>query len=378
MDNQLMLIIGGIKISWFAVFTAAACLAGMMAACLLRRLQRRPVSDIFIAVTFAVPLGLLFGRILYSLFPGDSFSNLAEFADLTNGGFGLYGVLFGVFLAAVIACRCFRAEGPGSLLDCLAVGGSLAIAAGRFATCFTSAETGYQVDFRLFTVYDSRLDIYNLAVYQLDGIYESVIFVICAAFFIYCLGNAGNGRSDGKPALLMIALHGTNQVVMDSMRADPLKLGLNEFIKISQIIGILCCVAVLVYLIVDHVRRNGFGKKHVITIAAILISIVLGVVGEYRVGSSNYISNHVIMLLGMLILDGLVIAYTLKSLSGKQPAAAEAFSEDTPAAAAMETEVSQPELSSEKAQQPSGQYGQSPVFSDIDYEALKNELDEIN
>ena len=47
MDNQLILIIGNLEISWFAVFTAAACAAGVCMACLLRFLQRKDVNDIF-------------------------------------------------------------------------------------------------------------------------------------------------------------------------------------------------------------------------------------------------------------------------------------------------------------------------------------------
>ena len=314
MENQIMLIIGNLEISWFAVFTAIACIIGVCIACLLRHFQHKYISDIFTCVTFGIPLGLLFGRILYIVFSGSSLTGLLQYLNIANGGFGLYGVILGVFLGAVVAVRFFDADGLGSLLDCLAVGGAFAITVGRFATGFTPAEIGYEVDFKLFAVYDNAQGIYNLAIYQLDGIYEGIIFVICSWFFIKCVRSAKGEKIGGKTALLMLALHGTNTVVMDSMRADPLKLSVNEFIKISQIIGILCCVAVLVYLIVLTARKDKFGKFHWLSVPMIIVAIVLGVFGEWRVGSSNYISNHLIMLAGMLVLDWLTIEYALMSV----------------------------------------------------------------
>ena len=327
-----MLIIGNLEISWFAVFTAVACFIGVCIACLLRFVQRKDINDIFTCVAFGIPLGLVFGRILYIIFSGSGLTGLGQYLNLTNGGFGLYGVFFGVFLGALIAVRYFYADGLGSLLDCLSIGGAFAITVGRFATGFTPAEIGYEVDFKLFAVFDKEQGIYNLAVYQLDGLYEAIVFCICLWFFIHCKRNGDKNTIYGKTALLMLALHGTNQVVMDSMRADPLKLGLNEFIKISQIIGIVCCVAVLVTLIILTAKRYGFSKFHWVSLPLIVVSIILGVFGEYRVGSSNYISNHLIMFAGMVILDWLTIEYALKSAGFNEEFSREALKETAPLA----------------------------------------------
>ena len=147
-----MLIIGNLEISWFAVFTAVACFIGVCIACLLRFVQRKDINDIFTCVAFGIPLGLVFGRILYIIFSGSGLTGLGQYLNLTNGGFGLYGVFFGVFLGALIAVRYFYADGLGSLLDCLSIGGAFAITVGRFATGFTPAEIGYEVDLLLSSV----------------------------------------------------------------------------------------------------------------------------------------------------------------------------------------------------------------------------------
>ena len=125
-----MLIIGNLEISWFAVFTAVACFIGVCIACLLRFVQRKDISDIFTCVAFGIPLGLVSGRILYIIFSGSGLTGLGQYLNLTNGGYGLYGVFFGVFLGALIAVRYFYADGLGSLLDCLSIGGAFAITVG--------------------------------------------------------------------------------------------------------------------------------------------------------------------------------------------------------------------------------------------------------
>lgn len=312
MENSLALIYGNVEISWFAVFVTLGCISGIMLACILRKLQKAMVSDIFILVTFAIPLSLILSRLQYCVFSSHSFNNIFEMLNPANGGFGLYGAVLGVVIAAFIVNKRFETGGTGKLLDCAAIGGLLTITVGRFATHFTGTEIGYEVSFDTFTVYDAEGQINNLAVYMLDGIVSAIIFVICLGFFIKHLGKAS---SDGKTALIMLALHGTNQVVMDSMRSDALKLGANDFIKISQIIGIVCCVAVMIYFIVKTIKNESFRLYHLAIIIAIPVCVALGVYSEYRVGNGNYISKHILMAACMLALAHIAVWLGSRSIN---------------------------------------------------------------
>lgn len=317
MDNQLALIYNDVMISWFAIFTAIGCLIGFGIACLLRKAQGKQVSDIFIVVTFGIPFGLALARVQYCLFPPFPFADMTQMLNITKGGFGLYGAMLGVFLGAVAARLFFRADGLGDIMDCMAIGGAAAITVGRFATRFCTSEIGYEVPFETLTVYNEEENLHVLAVYMLDGIFEAIIFAVCLVFFIYCQVKRKKIAVSGKTALVMLALHGTNQVLMDSMRADALKLGANEFIKVSQIIGILCGVAVLTFFMVQVIKRVKFKKSHIVSICVILACIVFGILSEYRVGNGNYISKHLLMLACMLVLDWLVIWYGLRSMNPK-------------------------------------------------------------
>lgn len=309
MENRLAFIYNGLNISWFGIFVAAGCLVGMLIAAVLRKVQRQPMSDIFICTAIGVPVGLFLSRCFYCLFSLSEFSGIWQMVDLTNGGYGLYGAILGVFLSAIIASALFNMENFGGLLDCMAAGGAFAITVGRFATCFTGSELGYEVNFSIMAVYDEAHDLHTFAVYMLDGIIEAVIFVVSLCFSSFCIRKGRGELIGGKTALVMLALHGANQVLADSMRADALKLGANEFIKISQIVGIVSCVAVLIYFIISSVKINKFRLSHAASIILMLGCIALGVLAEYRVGNGNYISKHLIMLGAMLMLCMMTVRY---------------------------------------------------------------------
>lgn len=314
MDNQLALIYGDLSISWFALFAVAGCLAGMLLACMLRKISGKNASDMFVLVTFAAPIALIFARIQYCMFADENFSNTYDMLNLSNGGYGLYGAILGVFAAAVLVNLIFKMGGVGSLMDCTALGGALAITVGRFATQFTGTEIGYEVSFDVFAVPDASGTVNNLAVYMLDGILEAVVLAVCLIFYIIQLVNKNEKALKGTTALLVLALHGTNQVVMDSLRSDALKLGANDFIKISQIIGILTCVAVIVYFMVKVIKRDKFKKYNAWHIVVIVACIVLGILSEYRVGNCNYISKHILMLVCMVVLAALTVWYGARAV----------------------------------------------------------------
>ena len=326
MNHQLAIIGQNFVVSWFAVFSFIGCLAGFLTACILRKTQKRYVSDVFIVMTFAVPFGLLFGRVFYCLFAASEYGSIRQMFRLSVGGYGLFGAMLGVFLAAVLAKKVYGVEGWGELLDCLAIGGALAITVGRFASYFAGVELGYEVPFKVLTIYTPEENIHVLAVYMLDGIYEAAVLLVCLIFYI-TIRQKKDGKSregvGGLTAMLMLALHGTNAVIMESMRSDALKFGANDFIKVSQILGITCCVAVAVALIVMTIKNRGFRFGDVIMLLAFIGCIAVGVLAEWRVGKGDYIRKHLFMLASMVILDIITVDYGNKAALQKKKTAEE-------------------------------------------------------
>ncbi len=323
LDNQLALIYGNLNISWFAVFVTAGCIVGMFMACVLRKISGKNASDVFMLVTFSVPIALILARLQYCIFADENFSSVYDMLDLANGGYGLYGAIMGVVISAILVGLAVGMSEVGSLLDCVAIGGAFAITVGRFATHFTGTEIGYEVSFDVLAVPDASGTVNNLAVYILDGILEAVIVVVCLVFFIIQLKAKNEKGLNGTTALLMLAMHGANQVLMDSLRSDALKLGANDFIKISQIVGIVSCVSIVVYFMVITIKRDSFKRFNALHIIIVLLCIGLGFLSEYRVGNGNYISKHILMLGCMVVLAALAVWYGARAV---KPSSSEAIS----------------------------------------------------
>ena len=335
MNQQLAIIGQNFVVSWFAIFCFLGCFAGFLTAIILRKRQKQQVSDVFVVVTFAVPFGLILGRLFYCLFAARGYGSIGQMFRLSVGGYGLYGAISGVFLAAVLTKKLFDVNGWEELLDCLAIGGALAIAVGRFATYFSGAEIGYEVPFKALTVYKLTDQLHLLAVYWLDGIYETVICLAGFLFYRFIRRHYTKNRIGGLTAMLMLALHGTNVAIMESLRSDALTFGPNQMFKISQILGIGCCVAVAGAFIVMTLKSRGFRLFDLLLGLVMIGCIVLAGYAEWRVGKSDYIYLHLVMLACMLVLDVITVHLGL-SVAKNAGSLMEETAEETEKAAAPE------------------------------------------
>lgn len=302
--NKTALIFGGISVDWFGVIVAAACLIGVCVACLLRKYQKGSVNDVLTVFCVGAPLAVIFGRLQYCLSELDlSQTGIGSiFTEMNEGGYGLYGAIGGVLAAVFISAAVWQVS-AGKLADCVAAVSAGVIAAGRFATKFTPDERGFALDPGTFTVHSETDGLDYLAVYLLDGIVETVIFAVCLGLFFFIYGKKHERRSEGKLTMVFLTLHGLNQVVMDSLRMDSLCLFNNDFIKASQIIGILSWLIVISIFFYQAVKnQKKFPKQYWVIIAVFVVLIVISISKEYRVGSSNYISAHVTMGICMVIM----------------------------------------------------------------------------
>lgn len=302
--NRTALIYNSLSLDWFGVIVAAACLIGLCAACVLRKLQKGSVNEILTVFCLSVPFAIIMGRMQYCLskMEIDQVGLGYFFTGMRDGGYGLYGAMFGILIAMLISAKICGAS-FGEIADCVSVSGAGIITAGRFATRFTSAEQGFPMATAGALTQLNEADGSNcLSVYIFDGTVEAVIFVLCLCIFMRSYVPKLQRYSSGAVAMVFIMLHGLNQVVMDSLRTDALALFDNEFVKSSQIIGILSWLAVISVLIYRSVKKHTFKAWHLLIIASFVALIIIAVTKEYRVGSSNYVSAHIDMGICMAIM----------------------------------------------------------------------------
>lgn len=343
--NRTALIYEGLSLDWFGVIVAAACLVGLCVTCLLRKIQKGSVNEILTVFCIGTPLALVFSRLQYCL----SRVDLEElgigyiFTGMHQGGYGLYGAMAGILAAILLASLLFKTS-FGELADCVAAAGAGIIAMGRFATRFTNDDLGFALSPGKLTVNIDGLD--YLAVFYLDGIVESVIFAACIGLFLFSYARKNSTFTKGNVALVFLMLHGLSQVLMDSLRTVTLNLFNNDFIKASQIIGIVSWLVIIVILVCRIVKKQLFRKEFFGIFAAFVVLIIISVRMEYRVGSGNYVSAHIVMGVCMVIMAVLsMVVMAISELKSKAEPAVEAAASDEPAAMPQAQENIQPTYS---------------------------------
>lgn len=327
--NRTALIYEGLSLDWFGVMVAAACLVGLCVTCLLRKFQKGSVNEILTVFCIGAPLALILSRLQYCLLRSDVGISYI-FKGMHQGGYGLYGAMLGILAAIGITALLFKVS-FSELTDCVAAAGAGIIAVGRFATRFTMDDLGFEIAPNVFTVEEAGLT--RLAVFYLDGIVESVIFVLCIGLFFFSYCRKNSTFTKGNVALIFLMLHGLSQVVMDSLRTTTHCLFNNDFVKASQIIGIVSWLVIIIMFVCRLVKKQLFRKEFWGIFAVFAVLIVVSIRMEYRVGAGNYISAHMVMGICMVIMAVLsLIIVGISEKKSKAVPAAEVETESVPAA----------------------------------------------
>ena len=319
------LILGSLYLYWHGIFMACAIALGIAAALLLAGWlrPRRPESPdrtlpVFDTALTAIPLALVLSHLLYCVSNFEEYHSIGDVLRFSEGGYGLYGAMLGVFLAAVIQSRLHRGQTDyalGALCDCLAAGGALGIAAGRLTGVFSMDNVGMEMTRAALchyplSVYDPSAGHWFLATYRMEAVAELIIFGLLCALPLR------KGRN-GDTALLFLLLHGAAEVAFDSMQTDALRFPGNSFVMMQQVIGAFSLLAVMTVLVLRSVKQE---KKcqpyHIVSSGVYLALIGVAAWMEFdRISDTNYFRNHGVMLLAMICAAAIGLAMYRTTLS---------------------------------------------------------------
>lgn len=263
----------------------------------------------------AVILALLFGKMLHWYCNMEQYEGLGDaLTHFSKGDLLIPGVLFGVWLAAVIVAKLMGHRSRMELLDAVAPGLALLIAFVRIADVFTDSCRGKMtVEWALFqrlpfaiAETDGNGEVtYRLASFMLSFIIMLVITAVLVIFFV----NEKNWtkkrpmKKYGHTFRLFLMLYGAMEIVIDSTRYDAAHLAfpgealaaLNKgamFMGLAQLLGAICMVYGLVYYAVMTTKVTKNFRKALVPIIVFVVGIVVGGVSEYLV--QRYSSMHVL------------------------------------------------------------------------------------
>lgn len=317
--DQIAFIYGQTLIYWSSVVLALAVTAGVLFFWAAHMWRGGSVAAAAAAVPVAIVLSLLLSRYVHWYCRTDSYESFqAAMTDFSSGSYALIGAFGGCFLTALILKALRMIRDLPETLDCMSVAGCGAIALGRMACFFTSADRG-QILSQLtrlpwaYPVINSVSGVleYRLATFVIQAMVTAVIFVGLAVVFVFVQKRFG--LRSGDVTLLFLMFYGASQVVLDSTRYDSIYLRSNGFVSIVQIFSALALVAPIVLFSIRLVKAGGFKRWYIGVWAA--IAALVGGAGymEYYVqrhGNQAVLAYSVMSscLIGILILAvGLLI-----------------------------------------------------------------------
>lgn len=261
----------------------------------------------------ALPLMFLFSRVLYVigniLFYMNTVADASVMLNFWDGGASVLGALLGLLLAAVL-CERWQRLPAGKLLDAVGFGILPGVIVERLFEADTELGMGQPIDggwmaeHPFFAVDDGWGYIVH-AVFHYEAVVAAVLFAVVLCWLIL---RRNHTRTNGDVLLVVIALFGASQALLESLRNDGHML--IGFVRVNQVVSIVLPVAALtVYTIRAHRGMRGFDKRLFFNWLLAAAGIAVATVQEFAVDSSdNALLDYGIMgaALALVVLAGLL------------------------------------------------------------------------
>ncbi len=246
--------IGKITVHWYGVIIAVAVFAGFQLAKARAREYKIPQS-IFEDYILIVPLlaGIIFAR-LYHVFSSFSyyFYRPKEIFLINNGGLGILGGLFGIFLGVLFISRVKKLNFL-KILDLIAPSVILGQAIGRFGNFVNQEGFGPPTNVFWKVAIDEAhrpLQYIKFKYFHPTFFYEMVLDLAGFGLLLFCTKKF---RSDGQIFGLYLIVYGASRLIVEHFRVDTWKIGT---FKVAYLV-----VVIMISLGLYFVSRQNFTKK---------------------------------------------------------------------------------------------------------------------
>lgn len=264
--DRIAFIYGEVTVYWSSIILMMAVATGVCFFWAFYLAKGNSPVSAAAAVPIAIVLSIILARFVHWYCRADSYDSLREaMTNFSTGGYALLGAFAGCFLTAALL-RVLRIipSLPG-MLDSMSLAGCGAIALGRLACFYTSADRGQLLaDFYglpwAYPVLNpvSGAEEYRLATFVLQAMACGCIFVVLTVLYLQEKGN--RELIPGDTTLLFLLFYGASQVILDSTRYDSLYLRSNGFISIVQILAAAALLLTVILFSVRTVKANGWKK----------------------------------------------------------------------------------------------------------------------
>lgn len=243
-------------IPWYSFLIVLGAAVAIFLACREEKnagLQKDTIIDLALWV---IPFGIIGARVYYVVFSWDQFRNdLSSVFRIWEGGIAIYGALIAGMITLVLFCR-RRSIPPLLLCDLLAPGLAFAQSIGRWGNYFNMEAYGLPVFNPALCFFPLAVEIpsgsvvrWHLAAFFYESIWDLSVFL----FLMFTRRKYLRNRGD--PFFFYAFLYASGRLVIEELRMDSLY---SSSVRISQLLSILICSAILLYYIVYMKKQKRF------------------------------------------------------------------------------------------------------------------------
>lgn len=283
------------SVPWYSFLIVSGVVFAVFFAVREERKAGLPKDTVIDLALWLIPFGIIGARIYYVIFSWKQFRNdPLSVLRIWEGGIAIYGGILAGLIVLLLFCRRRRLS-PLLLCDMIAPGLSFAQAVGRWGNWFNIEAYGRTVTRTELCFFPLSLQVpsdsfsWHLATFFYESVWDLIIFVFLITARKKLL------RKPGDVFFFYVMLYASGRLVIEELRLDSLYAA--SSVRISQLLSVLVCLAVIVRYFVLLIRRyqTGIAVRFAVFPVALLSSFVAlvysltGSAAFFRSFSSNFL-----------------------------------------------------------------------------------------
>ena len=236
--NNVAFHIASKPIYWYGILIMLGVILAVVYASARSRQFGIRQDDLYDAVLFAVPLGIVCARIYYVIFEWEQYKdNLSEIFATWHGGLAIYGGIIGGIIVIVVLCRVKKIY-VMDMLDLFASAVPIGQILGRWGNFFNCEAYGSSTTLPWRMVIGKTLEEAGTAGNHPTFFYESAWNLIG---FIILYFSSKKRKYHGEILLLYLGWYGLGRFFIEGLRTDSLYLW-GTGIRVSQVVALICII----------------------------------------------------------------------------------------------------------------------------------------
>lgn len=236
--NNVAFHIASKPIYWYGILIMLGVILAVVYASARSRQFGIRQDDLYDAVLFAVPLGIVCARIYYVIFEWEQYKdNLSEIFATWHGGLAIYGGIIGGIIVIVVLCKVKKIY-VMDMLDLFASAVPIGQILGRWGNFFNCEAYGSSTSLPWRMVIGKNLEEAGAAGNHPTFFYESAWNLIG---FIILYFSSKKRKYHGEILLLYLGWYGLGRFFIEGLRTDSLYLW-GTGIRVSQVVALICII----------------------------------------------------------------------------------------------------------------------------------------